>query len=733
MEAEGEDERVAAPDDAEAEPEEAAADDAFRIVGGAILSNALLTQAESAAAKADADGIGLEESKALWAAAEQDEGDTKIREVNYRTVAHMLKVCKLDVMARTFLAESLKFAEKLAKDEAKISAKQASAEAKLASPGRGTPVKSPGKPAGSPKPEAAKSPSAGRRLSAATPFDEVARIEKALEKATTVAQVERLTRQLQKAMGLAPEKPTAMAKSAAVVQEVQEEPEGEVDSVRMADSQGYEGTYTGPVTESKTPHGKGQLRYDTDELFVGKFVVGEMEEGVLYKGLDGQDAMRKGKWLGVISGPMLKAWKLSPAQLAEQKRKARTKRKKKLVDGVRLDKELLDIAEAATAAADGAMLGVKEAKKLWESAQDGEPINPTERQTLLHILGEFEFSRAAEKFINQHIAKDVVASGKADKGVSPPGTPRKRPAASPGRGFSTGALTSPELRPGTPEPVAEEAIFKIVDGVRYDRELMDMAEADGSTIVLATAKKLWQTALGGPGVTDTERRTLQYILSSFKLDAKAKKFLESHVGEDDAEPPTLLLPEAAVRPKAAAKRGVKRRPSAPAPAVEEEDDADDDAPRRPLTRAAKRRALEEEKVAKAKAAEEAEEEEAEEEEEVEDEEEEEEDEDDQEEEEHQEVPRPKASRRSSSSAVAKAKAKTKATPKPKAARQAKAKGKRIAMAKAKSKAAAKASAAAKKRPAMAATSAASAGKKKPTASSAASSTTHKRPAASRKR
>jgi len=74
--------------------------------------------------------------------------------------------------------------------------------------------------------------------------------------------------------------------------------------------------------------------------------------------------------------------------------------------------------------------------------------------------------------------------------------------------------------------------YKTINGVRYDRELLETAEkaTKKGAMTEAAAKALWEDAEDGPGVTPTEHRTLEYIKDNFKLDPAAKSFLDGELG-----------------------------------------------------------------------------------------------------------------------------------------------------------------------------------------------------------
>jgi len=69
-----------------------------------------------------------------------------------------------------------------------------------------------------------------------------------------------------------------------------------------------------------------------------------------------------------------------------------------------------------------------------------------------------------------------------------------------------------------------------IDGVQYEKELMDLAKqhttgAGEGKLSKDEVADLFKSAMDGPGVTDTEKRTLTYIRNNFEFtDAAAKDF-----------------------------------------------------------------------------------------------------------------------------------------------------------------------------------------------------------------
>lgn len=156
----------------------------------------------------------------------------------------------------------------------------------------------------------------------------------------------------------------------------------------------------------------------------------------------------------------------------------------KQIDGVKYDRGLLEKAEGATKT--GGVISLAEAKDLWEDAQDGKGVTETEKATLQYTLTTFKYTDRAAAFM-----KEVLGLGR------------------------------------TP------SYYKQIDGVKYDRELLEAAEAftkTGGVISYAEAKELWENAQDGPGVTQCERRTLEFAMTKFKLTDKATAFMKESLG-----------------------------------------------------------------------------------------------------------------------------------------------------------------------------------------------------------
>ena len=138
----------------------------------------------------------------------------------------------------------------------------------------------------------------------------------------------------------------------------------------------------------------------------------------------------------------------------------------KVIDGNQYDRALLEAAEGF--AADG-QVGYPEAKQLWKDAQDGNGVTDIEKATLEYAMKTYKFSEKAAKFMATYLA--------------------------------AGKHTS---------------YFKVIKGVKYDRELLESAEkaaADG-VVSWREAKQLLEDASDGKSITGTEKATLQYALDT---------------------------------------------------------------------------------------------------------------------------------------------------------------------------------------------------------------------------
>jgi hypothetical protein len=67
----------------------------------------------------------------------------------------------------------------------------------------------------------------------------------------------------------------------------------------------------------------------------------------------------------------------------------------KTIDGVKMEKELLDLAEKHTTGRGESRLSKDEVAELFKSAADGPGVTETEKTTLAYIRKTFQFTDAA--------------------------------------------------------------------------------------------------------------------------------------------------------------------------------------------------------------------------------------------------------------------------------------------------------------------------------------------------
>jgi hypothetical protein len=75
------------------------------------------------------------------------------------------------------------------------------------------------------------------------------------------------------------------------------------------------------------------------------------------------------------------------------------------IDGVKYEKELLDLAKEHTTGRGEGKLSKAEVADLFKSANDGQGITETEKRTLAYIRKNFVFTDAAARDFDQAFAK----------------------------------------------------------------------------------------------------------------------------------------------------------------------------------------------------------------------------------------------------------------------------------------------------------------------------------------
>jgi hypothetical protein len=156
----------------------------------------------------------------------------------------------------------------------------------------------------------------------------------------------------------------------------------------------------------------------------------------------------------------------------------------KVIDGEKYDRALLEAVEAF--ASDG-QIGYPEAKQLWKDAQDGKGVTDIEKATLKYAMKTYKFTDKATNFVKVYM-----------------------------------------------EAGAHKSYYKVIDGVKYDRALLEEVEkaaADGQ-VSWREAKELFDSASDGKGLTGTEKDTLEYALKNLKFTDKARSYLEGQLKLD---------------------------------------------------------------------------------------------------------------------------------------------------------------------------------------------------------
>lgn len=98
----------------------------------------------------------------------------------------------------------------------------------------------------------------------------------------------------------------------------------------------------------------------------------------------------------------------------------------KIIRGVRYDRELLDIADKLVTGAGDGRISKDDAVTLWEEAQDGQGVTPTESRTLQYILDHYNCTTAAKAYLSPLL------------GGGPPATPQEEPLSPGGKARQAG-------------------------------------------------------------------------------------------------------------------------------------------------------------------------------------------------------------------------------------------------------------------------------------------------------
>eukprot|EP00434_Breviolum_minutum_P015142 symbB.v1.2.013354.t1/scaffold942.1/size149982/5 len=165
----------------------------------------------------------------------------------------------------------------------------------------------------------------------------------------------------------------------------------------------------------------------------------------------------------------------------------------------------------------------QQAVDLWDMALDGERLGDCERRTLRYILQNLTATTGAKKFL----------MAKLDPAVTPDESQREVKSKSSGK-LSTSRANSQILSPECPAKRAktgDESLYRVIDGVKYDRVLLEKAEGaaarNSGLMNLGDVAALWDDASSDGSVNPLEKETLSYVLAHFTVSTKASKYLES--------------------------------------------------------------------------------------------------------------------------------------------------------------------------------------------------------------
>lgn len=144
-----------------------------------------------------------------------------------------------------------------------------------------------------------------------------------------------------------------------------------------------------------------------------------------------------------------------------------------------IQEDLVDLATQFVKSA--GVISDAEAHRLWEAALDGPGVTQNEFATLDHILATYKFTDKARRYLTKLVTH--TKSGKSQ--------------------------------------------YKKINKIRYDRSCLDLADhlsKDGK-LDLADAKLLWEEVEDGPGVTECEKRSIEYVMANNTLTDGAKTYL----------------------------------------------------------------------------------------------------------------------------------------------------------------------------------------------------------------
>lgn len=162
----------------------------------------------------------------------------------------------------------------------------------------------------------------------------------------------------------------------------------------------------------------------------------------------------------------------------------------KVIDGTKYDKKMLDLADEAVAGKGDGRISIGDAVKIMPAITDGNTFSDVEKVTVRYIKANYKFTPEGLTHFDTELAKL--------------------------------------------EPPAKPGYYRTIDGVRYDRGMLDSADeavkgqGDGR-ISLDDAKKLILAVTDGGAYTDTEKVTMKYIRDNYKFTDEADGWIRTEI------------------------------------------------------------------------------------------------------------------------------------------------------------------------------------------------------------
>lgn len=169
------------------------------------------------------------------------------------------------------------------------------------------------------------------------------------------------------------------------------------------------------------------------------------------------------------------------------------------IDGKKCDRAIIDACKEAVAGQGDGRVSVDDAKKIFEKVADGNKETAIERWTMRYCLTHFHWTEAAHDWIIDECKKLTQEGDVQD-------TPTKR------------------AKTGT-------SYYETIDGMKCDRGIVDACrqavegQGDGR-VSKEDAEKVWAEAADGNKVTNAEKWTLRYCLTSFRFTRAAHDYIK---------------------------------------------------------------------------------------------------------------------------------------------------------------------------------------------------------------